>query len=146
MPNLSLTNVASNSVRDACTSLSIAFANAVDSRNYPRVLELFTEDAVLQRWDQDFVGREGIAGMLNARPVDVQTRHICSNIEISQQSANEANGITYFVFFRGVGDGSQTLALGNPNLVGEYHDRYLFTDVGWRIAQRRIKLVFSDNP
>ena len=145
MPNLTLTNLAPSGVKEACTSLSIAFANAVDSRNYPRVLEVFTEDAVLQRWDQDFVGRDGIAGMLNARPVDVQTRHICSNIEISQQSDNEATGITYFVFFRGIGDANQTLPLGNPNLVGEYHDRFQFTDKGWRIAHRRIKLVFCDS-
>lgn len=50
------------------------------------------------------------------------------------------------LFFRGVDDGGQVLPLGNPNLVGEYHDRYELTDMGWRIAHRRIDVVFSDKP
>jgi hypothetical protein len=144
MPNESLTNSPTSAVKDACTSLSIAFANAVDSRNYVRVLEVFTKDGVLQRWDQEFIGQKAIAAMLDARPIDVQTRHICSNIEISQHAPNEATGITYFIFFRVVGNEGQTLPLGNPNLVGEYHDRFQFTNTGWRIAHRRVKLVFSD--
>ncbi len=41
-------HVARMSAERACTRLSVAYANAVDLRDYDRFVELFAADAVLQ--------------------------------------------------------------------------------------------------
>jgi ketosteroid isomerase-like protein len=129
-----------------CVALSIAFANAVDHREYDRLLDLFTDDAVLQRWDRSFEGRKGIAEMMAARPLGVQTRHMCTNFEITRLDDQSATGLTYFLFFRGEGAADKISPMTGPALMGEYHDRFRLTDAGWRIAHRTIKLVFGDAP
>lgn len=129
-----------------CAAACIAFANAVDARDYPRVLDTFTDDAVFERWNGRFEGRDAIAGMLDARPLDIQTRHICTNIEIFPDDATSAHGVTYFQLFRGQGEQDETLPLHGPSMVGAYHDLFRLTDDGWRFAQRTIKVAFSDTP
>ena len=132
--------------KEACTALSIAFANGVDSRDYARVVDVFADDAVLEHWDRSFNGREEIAAMLEARPFDMQTRHFCTNIEITQDADHAASGITYFLFFRGTENDNGPLPLNGPNLFGEYRDQFRLTDSGWRIAHRKIEIVFGDIP
>jgi hypothetical protein len=29
-----------------------------------------------------------------------------------------------------------------PSMVGEYHDRFVLTEDGWRIAERAVEVVF----
>ena len=135
----------SGSVHQECFRLSIAFANAVDRRDYERVLGVFTSDAVLERWDRSFVGLPEIAEMMNSRPEDIQTRHVCTNFELTRTSSKDAEGQTYFLFFRGEGDGSEVFPLSGPHIVGEYHDQFQLTDKGWRIAHRKIRIIFQQS-
>ncbi|MES2536410.1 MAG: nuclear transport factor 2 family protein [Pseudomonadota bacterium] len=52
----------------ACSRLCVAFANHLDARRYERVLDLFTDDAVLVRMGNVVVGHAAIRAFLEARP------------------------------------------------------------------------------
>lgn len=122
----------------ACAHLCTDFANHLDARRYAQVLGLFTEDGTLDRLGTVFRGRQAIAGFLEARPGDVQTRHLCTNIRVDFDGEDQATGRCYVLFFQGAGEGVPRMA-GPPSVV-EYHDRFLRTPAGWRIHTRRIQL------
>jgi ketosteroid isomerase-like protein len=126
----------------ACTRLCVDFANHLDARRYAQVLDLFTEDAALDRMGTVSAGRDEIACFLTARPTDITTRHICSNIRVSFDSEDddEASGVCYVLFFQGKEDaGTGAAQLSGPPSVVEYHDRFLRTAGGWKILSRRIR-------
>ena len=50
----------------ACVRLCAAFANHIDARRYERVLDLFTDDAVLDRMGHLVTGRVAISAFLEA--------------------------------------------------------------------------------
>jgi 3-phenylpropionate/cinnamic acid dioxygenase small subunit len=130
----------------ACTRLCVDFANHLDARRYAQVLDLFTEDAALDRMGTVSAGRDEIACFLTARPTDITTRHICSNIRVSfdAEEDDEASGVCYVLFFQGKEDaGTGVAQLSGPPSVVEYHDRFLRTAGGWKILSRRIRMAIQ---
>ena len=127
-----------------CTRLCIDFANAIDARDYSKFLDLFTDDGTLDRGGEVFRGRGEIQRFLEARPARSVTRHLCSNIRIAFRSDHEAAGVCYALFFQAtaVAEIESPLAAAPPAVV-EYHDAYLRTSAGWRIRERKIKVVFK---
>ena len=78
--------VSQNDAFDAeadCMRLCVDFANGVDARDYPRVVELFAPDGVLLTPAKAFRGHAGIADFLRARPLAMVTRHLCTNFRIT---------------------------------------------------------------
>jgi ketosteroid isomerase-like protein len=128
--------------REMCERLSVAFANAIDRRDYPAVLDLFAEDAILDRLGTVIRGKPALAAWLKSRPDDIVTRHICSNIEIVQNGPAAAEDTTYFTFYKaaataGIG------AIDGPESIGEYHDAFVLTAQGWKIHTRKITVIFQ---
>lgn len=127
----------------ACARLCVDFVNYLDARRYETVLELFTEDATLDRMGQVLKGRGEIKGFLEGRPV-AATRHVCTNIQIELQSEDAATGHCYILFFQGerVADDEIAVASKTPSVV-EYRDKFLRTASGWKIQARRIHMVMK---
>lgn len=128
--------------REMCERLSIAFANNVDRRDYPALLDLFGEDAVVDRMGTIIRGKPALSAWLASRPADVVTRHICSNIEIVQRGPETAEGLTYFTFYKAVGT-ADVCDVEGPELVGEYHDLFVLTVQGWKFQSRKITVIFK---
>ncbi|WP_213958764.1 MULTISPECIES: nuclear transport factor 2 family protein [unclassified Variovorax] len=127
----------------ACARLCVDFANHLDARRYAEVLDLFTPNGTLDRMGTVFTGRTAIESFLNGRPTGMVTRHLCTNIRVLFESADEATGQCYVLFFQGSAepDGA-SLAKGPPSVV-EYHDRFRRTASGWRIQERRIRMAIQ---
>jgi hypothetical protein len=124
----------------ACARLYADFASHLDARRYGAVLELFTEDGVLDRMGTMYAGRAELEKFLAGRPMGVTTRHLCTNISVRIDSADEATGSCYVLFVRGSAKEAEVpTALGRPAVV-EYHDRFRRTTAGWRIQERRIRM------
>jgi hypothetical protein len=123
----------------ACTALCTAFAHHIDARRYEPLLHLFTEDGVLDRMGTVCRGHGEISRFLDARPTDVQTRHLCTSIRVDFDGKDQATGSCYVLFFQGRGDGVP-VAAGPPSVV-EYHDRFERTPGGWRIRERSIRMA-----
>lgn len=129
----------------ACLRLCAAFVQHLDARRYAQVLDLFTEDGVLDRLGTVYAGRTALAEFLVARPASLRTRHLSTSIVIDQLAADEARGCSYVLFFQGTeeaADGDAPPRLAGPPTVVEYHDRFVRTPQGWRIRERRIRLSF----
>lgn len=128
----------------ACARLCTDFANFVDSREYDRFVELFTEDAVFDRMGVIAEGRQAIRAFLDARPAGLVTRHVCTNIAVDIASDNTATGISYAIFFNASVEANAQPPFQSAGLaLAEYHDVYTKTAEGWRIRERRVKLIFK---
>ena len=130
-----------------CARLSIVFARYVDTRDYDKLLALFTPEGILDRRGEIVAGRDAIRAMMNARPAELRTRHVCTNIEITQTGAETAEGLTVFTLYRGrEKDAVEPVELTGPAFVGEYKDHFERTVDGWRIARREVRLLFQREP
>ena len=120
-----------------CTRLCTDFAWCVDHRKYDQLVELFDEQATFERTGEVLRGRGGILRAMQARPAGIDTRHICTNIRIDPVSPREAAGIACLLLFRG-----PAATATQPALVAEFHDHYVATPQGWKIASRVARPVF----
>lgn len=127
----------------ACTRLCTAFANLIDAQAYPRVAALFTPDGCWTRPERSLHGRDAILKYLLSRPTQVVTRHLCTNIQITPLTDTEAAGMCYVMYFHADGRAQDLAVPATLPLIGEYHDVYALTTEGWRIRDRRIRIVFA---
>jgi ketosteroid isomerase-like protein len=128
----------------ACEALSIAYARAVDFRDYDYFVTLFTEDGVLDT-GKPMEGRAAIAKSLSHRPDELRSRHVITNIFIDVLNENEARGISYLSLYRHVGPESlkgEPIDFDGPAAVGHYEDRFENTPDGWKIKRRKLHFAF----
>lgn len=131
----------------ACERLVIDYTHLVDFGEAARIADLFTADGV---WEADGVrmdGRDAIRAGFGARQGVTRrtSRHVCTNVAITLEGPDAAAGISYLVNYRHdsqTGTAELPAPVGHPKFVGEYHDRFVRTPDGWRIAHRRCTLAF----
>lgn len=132
------------SIAADCEALSIAYARAVDFRDFDSFAELFAEDGELDA-GQLLQGRQAIAEAIARRPYELRSRHVLSNIFIDVLSATEARGISYLTLYRHHGPESLEGApvdFQGPAAVGHYEDRFAKTADGWKFKRRKLHLAF----
>jgi hypothetical protein len=119
-------------IEAACQHLTSAYCHYIDRGEARRVVALFTEDA-------EWAAPEGV---VKGR----KSKHICTNFWLEDVSETEASGGVYLTLYRDDGDPERERARVNgPVLVGEYRDKYLLTNNGWRIAKRSVQVDFVFN-
>jgi ketosteroid isomerase-like protein len=134
-------SIGETNCREMCERLSVAFANNIDRRDYPAVLDLFAEDAVLDRVGTIIRGKSALSAWLESRPNNIVTRHICTNIDIVQNGPEAAEGRSYFTFYKA--DATADVGeIDGPEMIGEYHDTFIWTAKGWRILKRKVVVIF----
>lgn len=131
----------------ACERLALDFAWHVDHRNVDSVVALFAPDAAFERKGEILKGRAEIHAAQLKRPADLVTRHVCSNLRIDVLDADQATGSHYFLLYRhdhaaAGSDATKPAPLGQPETLGEYHDEFVRTEEGWKIARRVAKAAF----
>lgn len=129
-----------------CRDLVHAFAWHVDHREYESVVALFTTDCVIERPGARFDGHSGLRKMLDARPTDIQTLHVFSNMRLNAVSPDSAAGRYYFTLYSAPGSfdpESAPLSQNGPTMTGAIHDLFTRTKRGWLIASRQARIVFS---
>ncbi|WP_367353130.1 nuclear transport factor 2 family protein [Achromobacter animicus] len=131
-------------VEAACIRLSVDFANAVDARDYDRVVQLFTPQGAFNTPTHSLHGAAEIGEFLRNRPVELETRHFCTNFQVELGGEGEASGRFYVVCYKGAGEtaGRDVPATPAP-IVAEYHDKYIEVVDGWWIAERNVHMVFQ---
>jgi hypothetical protein len=125
-------------LQSQCTRLCNDFAYYVDSKNYQRLTELFTVDGTFERRGEVLAGQQSILEAMSARPKDVITRHICTNIRITAQGNGTAQGTCYLQLYHGHAAASSEYSV----TLAEYEDVYAATAEGWRIRSRVARTVF----
>ncbi|MCU0270727.1 MAG: nuclear transport factor 2 family protein [Acidimicrobiales bacterium] len=117
--------------------LTVAYAYAVDSRDWATFEGLFTPDAVI-----DYRSAGGISGlpadvaawMPDALGLFIWTLHSMSTSRITFTGPDTATGDVHVVARHGLTwEGAEETL----DVVGVYHDGYVRTAAGWRFAARR---------
>lgn len=126
----------------ACQRLAVLYSHYVDNSQPENLLALFTDDAV---WEHGATRYEGHAQLgeffrqITSVPGRV-SHHIIANQLIDIVDDTSATGTMYLVHYRDVrADGGPLSLDGQPVMAGEYEDRYVKTDAGWRFSSRKIK-------
>ena len=113
----------------ACERLVLDFAYFSDRRDYESLADLFVTDGAMIRPSGDpLIGREAIIESYQSRGAGRITRHVCTNIRITLESANRPEA-----HFGIKADARQ--------LIGEFEDEFVRTTEGWRIESRRARFV-----
>lgn len=131
----------------ACERLMTDYTRFVDFGEAARIADLFTADGIWEADGVQMVGRDAIRAGFSARQgVERRTsRHVCTNIAVDILTPDEATALSYLVNYRHdsrSGAAERPAPVDHPKFVGEYHDRFVRTDAGWRFAHRRCDLAF----
>jgi uncharacterized protein (TIGR02246 family) len=128
-------------VIEACTNLVLDYAYFRDRPDAEGVADLFTEDAQLTVLGQTFAGRAAIAERIRDAADGPVFRHMMSTIRIFPDDETYAHGVSYVAVYTAPA-GQLPGPLHQPAAVGEYHDRFVLTESGWKIARREFIAVF----
>lgn len=132
-------------IERACERLIAAYTHHIDFGEAARVAELFTEDGIWESPEAALVGRGRIQDSLQARQdrTNRTSRHVCTNALFNVIDERHVQGVVYFTLYRHDGDGDRRAApLDGPLMVGEYRDRFVRTEDGWRFAHRKTEVGF----
>lgn len=131
-------------IKLACENLVLDYATHRDQRNSQAFAQLFTDDGTLLLNGETFTGHPALAQRLEG-PSSQRSRHMMSNIRITVQDESHATGVSYALIFIGSAKAYQDSGpsqISSFTAMGEYHDDFVLTDAGWRIAKRRFVPVF----
>jgi hypothetical protein len=126
--------------RLAVADLAARYAVAVDLRDFDRLREVFIAEC---RLDTGRAVREGIDSVLEA--MEGLHRYEATNHVVGQQLLErhdaDIRGLTYCTAHHLGTDGDIRT---DTVMHIRYHDRFVRTDEGWRIATRRLEIVWTD--
>lgn len=135
-------------IQSNCRDLVMRAARHADANEPARLAELFAEDGLLVRPNaQPMQGRDAIRRAYEQRPADRLTRHIVTNTVVEVESASLASALSYVLLWTGcISDEAGTFGrLAQPRQVlGEFNDRFMLSDSGWRIARREARFVLHN--
>lgn len=143
-----VTNAAMQRLIDerACERLIAEYTHLIDGGDGPAIADLFTKDGVWRTEEFSMDGQDEIrAGFSRRRGVARrQSRHVCTNVVVNVDG-DTATGLCYLVNYRhdsASGVAEVPAPAGLPKYVGDYRDRFVRTDKGWRFAERVFEVYF----
>lgn len=120
--------------------LQSVYNSAGDRGKIDEVVAVFAEDGVLEIPNAIHRGQQAIAGFLSgvaatgSDGIDLRgSRHHLTTSRVEFTDAGNAQGWTYFFVMRA----------GQVIQEGSYVDRFVREAAGWRIAHRRVKLLWT---
>jgi hypothetical protein len=120
--------------------LQSIYNTAADRGRIAEVVAVFATKGALEIPGRTFTGRDAIATFLSgvaetgSDSVDLRgSRHHLTTSRIDLDGEDAAQGWTYFFVMRA----------GQVIQEGTYIDRFIRTAEGWRIAHRRVKLLWT---
>ena len=124
-----------------CTNLVLDYALYRDRFDAAGFAGLFTEDGSLTVGGQTWVGREQIHGRIVALNTGSSIRHLMSTVRITPVDETHATGVSYATIYSSPA-GVNTVT--GFTLMGEYHDEFVRTAEGWKIAKRVLHTVYNE--
>lgn len=123
-----------------CINLVTDYAYHRDRFDAAEFSNLFTEDASLSVGNQTWEGRSNIRARIEGLDKSGSIRHLMSTIRIEPIDELHARGVSYATIYTAAAGSNSTEGFA---IIGEYHDRFVLTDDGWKISNRELKSVFS---
>lgn len=123
-----------------CINLVTDYAFHRDRYDAESFANLFTENATLTVGSQTWNGRDNIRQRIEGLDSSTTIRHLMSTIRIVPVDELNATGVSYATIYTASEGSSTTEGFA---VIGEYHDEFVLTDGGWKIAKRVLQPVFS---
>jgi SnoaL-like protein len=123
--------------------LVIEHAWRVDNGRADTVHELYVDDGELVVPPAPVRGRQALrewGQRIVQAPAWRSIRHVCGNMRFVTDGADTAEGTTLLTVFMVAGPGAGTTL---PWSVGEDHDRFVRTEVGWKLVSRHWVELFT---
>ena len=117
------------------------YCNALDRMDLPRLCALFTGDCLVEYGPEDWLRSRGAAALEQSLARMwrwARTSHHLSNVQIEFPGVDEAIARSYVQAWHERPDGA------TGTIFGQYHDRFVRRDAGWRIAERRMFMNGND--
>lgn len=136
--NNNLDNLARSGVELEIHNSIVWLAAVTDDGDLADYEALLATEVVFESAGMSAYGPQAVlAGMHDRRAAGTtgpgsNTRHVVSNIEVVVAAAGDAEARAEWQFFADA-DGAETSVLS-----GTYHDRWIRTLDGWRLAERRV--------
>lgn len=135
-------------IERACERVIVDSATFNDRRQFSALAALYAADGVVVRPNgQRLEGRAAIEEAYAAGPPDRVTRHLCSNVRVEVDGPDAARATTVVLIVSGQRSDHPDVTFGVvPNehhMVGEFADRLVRTDEGWRIAERHATMAMT---
>ena len=132
----------------ACSALCIDYADIVDARDWPRLAEVFAEDASFTKPmpPNDVIqGADKIIAWFQTLPKNRLTNHIISNFRVRMETNDTAVGACRVLLYtadESEPESPQGRKADAGQMMGVYQDRYVRTPKGWRFASRVCRVAF----
>jgi SnoaL-like protein len=124
--------------------LNNAFAFYMDNGMFDSMIGLFTSDALFDRAGIVHRGHDELREGMAQRP-KVTTRHLLTNFHLTSIDDDMAEAVVCVMVYHGpVAENGEAVVYATDNgRVIEFHDRYVKTVDGWRIASRIARPIFT---
>ena len=121
----------------ACQRLMLDYCECVDTRQFERLVSLFTQDGVLSRSDTgEIKGRGAIAAFFDKLTTDPLI-HAATNLLVTVTGPETAEGVSYVTVYRSYRENATGLPkLEAPYVVAKYVDKFVVEDGEWKIGYR----------
>lgn len=126
--------------RAALSDLATRYAMAVDARTFEQLRGVFVDDAALDTGRSLRSGIEEILAAMEGLRRYTATSHVLGQQHLEARD-DGITGVTYCTAHH-LSDTEQ----GRTDTVMHirYHDHFTRTDAGWRIARRRLEVLWTD--
>ena len=127
--------------RQAISDVLVQYCRDLDLMDLPALAALFTDDCVVEYGPGEFLRCRGSAALqksLERMWRWSRTSHHLSNVLIRFKGDNAAVSISYVHAWHERPDGS------TATIFGQYHDRLVRREQGWRISERRMLMNGCD--
>jgi hypothetical protein len=128
-----------------CERLVTLYCHYVDHGEAERIADLFAKDGAWRSPEVNMEGQDQVREGFGRRQKNAarMSRHVCNNLLIDVIDADHAEGCVYLTLYRHDGEeGRRVSPLEGPVLVGEYRDKFVRTQDGWRFSLREIGVSF----
>lgn len=121
----------------ACQRLMLEYCECVDTRQFERLVSLFTRDGVLNRTDTgEIKGHEAIKAFFDVLTTDPLI-HAASNLLVDVTGPETAEASSYVTVYRSYRQNAAGLPkLEAPYVVAKYIDKFVVEDGEWKIGYR----------
>lgn len=126
-----------------CERLVIASYSLMDHGKYPETVALFASDGVWVRGGKPFTGQDAILASLNERSPEDISRHLVTNVVVTQSGPDEAEATALFVPLRGRRNAEGAIPLSPPAMIGDLFYRFRRENDAWRISELRPSPLFK---
>lgn len=127
--------------RAALVDLASRYALAVDTLDFERLRAVFVDDATLDTGRGIRTGLDEILTAMEGLRRYEATSHVLGQ-QVVEATDEGATGVTYCTAHHLRADGDSRT---DTVMHIRYHDRFVRTDAGWRIAARRLEIPWTDS-